>query len=76
MHINCNDQSIEYFQFVIILSQKFHKLSLNLLLSLILKNKLINIRHSSAANQIKYYDIFGLQGLGALFNFRVHICTY
>jgi len=41
-----------------------------------LKNKLINIRHLNAANQIKYYDIFGLQGLGALFNFRVHICTY
>jgi hypothetical protein len=26
MHIKCNDQSIEYFQFVILLSQKFHKL--------------------------------------------------
>jgi hypothetical protein len=26
MHIKCNDQWIEYFQFVIILSQKFHKI--------------------------------------------------
>jgi len=51
------------------LSPNFHKLSLNLLLSLILKNKLINIWHLSDANQIKYYDIFGLQGWGALFNF-------
>jgi hypothetical protein len=72
MHLSAIINQLNIFSFAIILSQNFHKLSLNLPLSLVLRNKLINIWHLSAANQIKYCDIFGLQGWGALFNFRVH----